>query len=52
MKSPRRRQGTMMDRVLAVAFVAFFIYLLYLAMNGRLDSEVSALANWLKQLFT
>ena len=31
--------------------VAFFIYLLYLAMTGKLDSEVNAFANWLKRLF-
>lgn len=52
MRNPRRRQGTIADRLLAIAFVVFFLYLLYLAMTGRLDSEVDSFARWLKRLFT
>ena len=50
--SPKKRRGTVVDRLLAMAFVAFFIYLLYLAMTGKLDTEVNAFARWLKALFT
>jgi hypothetical protein len=52
MRSPKRRHGTLLDRVLAIAFVAFFLYLVYLAMTGRLDDEVMAFARWLERLFT
>jgi hypothetical protein len=52
MRGPRKRRGTALDRLLAIAFVLFFLYLLYLAMTGRLDDEVGAFARWLKELFT
>jgi hypothetical protein len=52
LSSPKKRRGTVWDRLLAMAFVAFFIYLLYLAMTGRLDAEVNTVANWLKRLFS
>ena len=51
LQSPKRRQGTAVDRLLAMAFVAFFLYLLYLAMTGTLDEQVAALARWLAGLF-
>jgi hypothetical protein len=51
-KGPRRRQGTALDRLLATAFVAFFVYLLYLAMTSQLDDKVNLLASWLRRLFT
>ena len=52
MRSPKKRQGTLLDRVLAIAFVAFFLYLLYLAMTGHLDDKVMVVARWLERLFT
>ena len=52
MLSSKRRRGTVLDRIFAIGFVIFFIYLLYLAMTGRLDTEVNAFARWLKHLFT
>jgi hypothetical protein len=52
MRSPKARRGTAVDRLLAMAFVAFFLYMLYLAMTGTLDNEVNAFARWLKALFT
>ena len=51
MRPPKKRQGTLLDRVLALAFVAFFLYLLYLAMTGRLDEQVMTVARWLEGLF-
>jgi hypothetical protein len=51
-KSPRRRHGTALDRLLATGFVAFFLYLLYLAMTSQLDDKINLLAGWLKRLFT
>jgi hypothetical protein len=48
---PRRRTGSVMDRVLALGFVAFFVLLLYLAMTGQLDDQVNRLARWLQGLF-
>ena len=50
--SPKKRHGSVLDRVLAIGFVALFLYLLYLAMTGTLDTEVNAFARWLKNLFT
>ena len=49
---PRRRHGTALDRLLAMGFVAFFLYLLYLAMTSQLDDKINMLAAWLKRLFT
>lgn len=49
---PRRRHGTAFDRLLAMGFVAFFLYLLYLAMTSRLDDKINVFASWLKRLFT
>lgn len=51
LQSPKRRQGTTLDRLFALAFFAFFLYLLYLAMTGTLDGQVEALARWLARLF-
>ena len=52
MRSPRRRQGTAMDRVLAMLFVAFFLYLLWLAMTGQIDDQVNRLAAFLRRSFS
>jgi hypothetical protein len=51
-RGPRRRHGNALDRLLATGFVAFFLYLLYLAMTSQLDDKVNLLAGWLKRLFS
>jgi hypothetical protein len=51
LQSPKRRQGSVVDRLLALAFVGGFLYLLYLAMTGRIDDQVRALARAIAGLF-
>ena len=51
MRSPKRRRSTLLDRVLALAFLGFFVYLIHLAMSGRADDLVRELANGLARMF-
>ena len=51
-RAQRRRHGTALDRLLATGFVAFFLYLLYLAMTSQLDDKVNLFAGWLRRIFT
>lgn len=47
---PVQRGGSLWDRFLALLVFAVFLYLIYLAINGRLDSDVNRFASWLKHL--
>ena len=47
----RLRFGSALDRILAAAVVAFFAYLIWLAVTGELDTEVHHFAGWLRRTF-
>lgn len=51
-KSRNMKFGGFWDRLLSIGILAFFLYLVYLALNGKLDAEVNQFAAWLKRLFT
>lgn len=44
--------GGIWDRLLSIGILAFFLYLIYLAISGQFDSEVNHFAAWLKHLFS
>ncbi len=51
-KTHNMKFGGFWDRLLSIGILAFFLYLIYLAINGNLDSEVNQFAAWLKRLFS
>lgn len=40
------------QRLASVATLAIFLYLVYLAVNGRFDTEIARFAAWLEHLFS
>ena len=51
-KSRNTKFGGFWDRLMSIGILAFFLYLVYLAINGNLDAEVNQFAAWLKRLFS
>ena len=51
-KSRGMKFGGFWDRLVSVGTLAFFLYLIYLAVSGKFDSEINQFATWLKQLFS
>lgn len=51
-KSRNMKFGGFWDRLMSVAILVFFLYLIYLAVNGNFDSEINQFAAWLKRLFS
>ena len=51
-KSRNSHFGGFLDRLLCIGILALFLYLIYLAVNGKFDSEVNSFAAWLKHLFS
>lgn len=39
------------QRVFSVVFLAFFAYLIWLALSGRYDHDINALAAWLHEIW-
>ncbi|HWS40794.1 MAG TPA: hypothetical protein VN247_05845 [Arenimonas sp.] len=51
--NPRRLKfGSIWDRLISVGTLAIFLYLVYLAINGRFDQEINQFAGWLERLFS
>lgn len=50
-RPPRLRTASVLDRVLALAVLASFAWLVWLAGSGRLDAEIDAFARWLRDAF-
>lgn len=42
--------ASLWQRLISVGTLAIFLYLVYLAVNGRFDSEINQFAAWLKRL--
>jgi len=40
------------QRLISVGLMAFFLYLIYLAVNGRFDTEINRFAAWLEHLLS
>ncbi len=40
------------QRLISVGIMAFFLYLIYLAANGRFDTEINRFAAWLEHLLS
>ena len=51
-RSHNTKFGGFWDRLVSVGTLAFFLYLIYLAVNGNFDSEINQFAAWLKRLFS
>jgi hypothetical protein len=51
--NPRRMKfGSIWDRLLSIGTMIIFLYLIYLALNGRFDQEINQFAAWLERLFS
>lgn len=46
------RFASFWQRLVSVGTLALFLYLVYLAVNGRFDAEISRFATWLERLFS
>ncbi len=44
--------ASLSQRLISVATMGIFLYLIYLAVNGRFDTEINQFAAWLKRLFS
>ena len=51
-KSRNMKVGGFWDRLVSVATLALFLYLIYLAVSGKFDHEINHFADWLKRLFS
>jgi len=51
-KSRGMKFGGFWDRLVSIATLALFLYLIYLAVSGKFDSEINQFADWLKRLFS
>ncbi len=51
-KSRGMKFGGLWDRLVSIATLALFLYLIYLAVSGKFDSEINQFAAWLKRLFS
>lgn len=51
-KSRNTKFGGFWDRLVSIGTLAFFLYLVYLAVNGNFDNEINQFAAWLKRLFS
>ena len=51
-KSRNMKFGGFWDRLVSVATLALFLYLIYLAVSGKFDHEINHFADWLKRLFS
>ncbi len=48
----RMKFGNVWDRLVSMATLGIFLYLVYLAINGRFDHEINRFAAWLERLFS
>lgn len=51
-KSRSIKFGGFWDRLLSIGILVLFLYLIYLAINGRFDHEINQFAAWLRRLFS
>lgn len=51
-KSHSMKFGGFWDRLVSIGVLVLFLYLIYLAINGKFDSEINQFAGWLKRLFS
>lgn len=51
-KSRSMKFGGFWDRLVSVATLVLFLYLIYLAVSGKFDAEINQFAAWLKRLFS
>ncbi|HWR96009.1 MAG TPA: hypothetical protein VN248_04710 [Arenimonas sp.] len=46
------RFASLGQRLISIGTLVLFLYLVYLAVNGRFDVEISRFAAWLERLFS
>lgn len=48
----RLKFGSIWDRLISIGTLGIFLYLVYLAINGRFDQEINQFAGWLERMFS